>query len=154
MMHVYSWRFQATAVSGRCDWDSEQTKLGITILLRLPSPFIQWFGMKSMLIKWFGMKSWLVQNAVFWPHFMFIKVRNYLSPNFTKEDIGILDSGPPANYVYGCHLTPVTRGALGHVAYQKGIIQGHFVHRYASRRAHTLCSRIVFRTVLSFDVST
>ena len=62
--------------------------------------------------------------------------------------------GPPANYVYGCHMTPVTRGALEYVSYQKGIIQGHLVNRYASRRAPALCSRIVFRTVLSLDVST
>ena len=47
-----------------------------------------------------------------------------------------------------------TRGAFGYVSYQKGIIQGHLVHRYASRRARALWSRIVFRTVLSLDVST
>ena len=34
------------------------------------------------------------------------------------------------------------------------IIQGHLVNRYASRRSHALCSRIVFRTVLSLDLST
>ena len=61
---------------------------------------------------------------------------------------------PLANYVYGCHMTPVTHGACGYVSYQKGIIQGHLVHRYASRRAPALCSRIVFRTVLSLDGST
>ena len=49
---------------------------------------------------------------------------------------------------------PVPRGALGYVPCQKGIIQGHLVHRYTSRRAPTLSSRIVFRTVLSLDVST
>ena len=85
---------------------------------------------------------------------MFIKVRNYLAPNFTTEDFRIQVRGPPANYVYGCHMTPVTCGALGYVSYQKGIIQGHLVQRYASMRAPTLCSRIVFRTVLSLDVST
>ena len=85
---------------------------------------------------------------------MFIKVRNYLAPNFTTEDFRIQVRGPPANYVYGCHMTPVTCGALGYVSYQKGIIQGHLVERYASMRAPTLCSRIVFRTVLSLDVST
>ena len=66
---------------------------------------------------------------------MFIKVRNYLAPNFTTEDFRIQLRGHPANYVYGCHMTPVMRGALGYVSYQKGIIQGHPVHRYASRRA-------------------
>ena len=85
---------------------------------------------------------------------MFIKARNYLAPSFSTEDFRIQVRGPPANYVYGCHMTPVTRGALGYVSYQKGIIQGHLVHRYASRRAPVLCSRIVFRTVLSLGVST
>ena len=85
---------------------------------------------------------------------MFIKVRNYLAPNFITEDFRIQVRGPLANYVYGCQMTPVTRGALGYVSYQRGIIQGHFGHRYASRRAPVLCSRIVFRTVLSLDVST
>ena len=69
---------------------------------------------------------------------MFIKVRNYLAPKFTTEDFRIQVRGPPANYVYGCHMTPVTRGALGYVSYQKGIIQGHLVQRYASKRAPTL----------------
>ena len=50
-------------------------------------------------------------------------------------------------------MTPVTHGALGYLSYQKGIIQGHLLHRYASRRAPALCSRILFRTVLSLDVS-
>ena len=85
---------------------------------------------------------------------MFIKVRNYLAPNFTTEDFRIQVSGPLAIYVYGCHMTPVTQGALGYVCYQRGIIQGHLVHRYASRRTPVLCSRMVFRTVLSLDVST
>ena len=85
---------------------------------------------------------------------MFIKVRNYLAPKFTTEDFRIQVRGPPANYVYGCHMTLVTRGALGYVSYQKGTIQGHLFQRYASRRAPTLCSRIVFRTILSLDLST
>ena len=51
-------------------------------------------------------------------------------------------------------MTPIMRGALGYAAYQKGIIQGHLVHRYASRKVPAPCSRIVFRTVLSLDVST
>ena len=84
--------------------------------------------------------------------FLFIKVRNYLAPNFTTEDFRIQVRRPRANYVYGCHLTPVTRGSLGYVSYQKGIIQGQLVHRYATRRAPALCSRVL--TVLSLDVST
>ena len=51
-------------------------------------------------------------------------------------------------------MTPFTSGDLGYVSYQRGIIQGHFIHRYASRRAPVLCSSIVFRTVLSLDVNT
>ena len=85
---------------------------------------------------------------------MFIKVRNYLAPKFTTEDFRIQVRGYPANYVYGWHMTPVTHGALGYVSYQKGIIQGHLVHRYATRKAPSLCSRVVFRAVLSLDVST
>ena len=84
---------------------------------------------------------------------MFIKVRNYLASNCTTEDFKIQVRGPPTNYVYGCHMTLFTRGALGYVSYQKGIIQGHLVHRYASRWAPALCCRIVFQTVLSLDVS-
>ena len=84
---------------------------------------------------------------------MFIKIRKYLAPIFLTEDFRIQVRGPPANYVFGCHMTPVARGALGYVSYQKGIIQGHLLNRYAPRRAPALCSRIVFRTVLSLDVS-
>ena len=100
------------------------------------------------------MKSSLAWNAVFWPYSMFIKIRNYLAPNFTTKDFRIQVRGPLAIYFYGCHMTPVTHGALGNVCYQRGIIQGHLVHRYASRRAPVLCSRMVFRAVLSRDVST
>ena len=85
---------------------------------------------------------------------MFFKIKNYLAPNFTTEDFRIQVRGPPADYVCGCHVTPVMRGALRYVSYQKGIIQEHLVHRYASRRAPALCSRNVFRTVLSLGVST
>ena len=66
---------------------------------------------------------------------MFIKVRNYLAPNFTAKDFRVQVESPLANYVYGCHMTLVTRGALGYVSHQKGIIQGHYIHRYASKRA-------------------
>ena len=84
----------------------------------------------------------------------FFKVRNYMAPNITTEDFRIQVRGPPASYVSGCYITPVTRGDLGYVSYQKGIIQGYRVHRYASRRDLALCSRIVFRAVLSLYVST
>ena len=83
-----------------------------------------------------------------------IKVRNYLAPNFTTGDFRIRVRGPPANYVYGRRMTLVKRGSLGYASHQKGVIQGHLVHRYASRRAPALCSMIMFRTVLSLDVST
>ena len=85
---------------------------------------------------------------------MFIELRNYLAPNFTTEEFRVQVMSPPVNYVYGCHMTLVTCGALGHVSYQKGIIQGQLVHRYASRTDPAPCSRIVFQTVLSLDVST
>ena len=81
-------------------------------------------------------------------------VRNYFAPNFTTEDFRIQVRGHPADYVYCCHATPVTRGALGYLSYQKGIIQGHFVHRYATRNAPSLCSRVVFRAVLSLNAGT
>ena len=84
---------------------------------------------------------------------MFIKVRKHLVPNFITEDFRIQVRGPPANNVYGCHMTSITRGALGYVSYQKGIIQRHLVHKYASSKAPIVCSTIVFRTVLSLDLS-
>ena len=89
-----------------------------------------------------------------WPYFMLIKVRNYLAPNFTTGDFIIRVRGPPANYVYGSHMTLVKRGSLGYSSHQKGVIQGHLVHWYVSRRAPALCSMIMFRTVLSLNVST
>ena len=85
---------------------------------------------------------------------MFIKVRNHHPPNFTREDFRIQVRGPPARYLYGCHVTLVTRGAHWYLFHQKGIIQGHPGHRYATREALGLCSRIVFRAVFSLDVST
>ena len=144
-------------------------KLGITILLGSTPPFIQWFSQSHTQ----GILNWgrvlrtqilmfyliwyeviIGLNAVFWPYFVFIKVRNYVAPNFTTKDFRIQVRGSLVNYVYGCQLTPVTRRALGYVPYQRSIIQGHLVHRYASRRAPVMCSNIVFRTVLSLDVST
>ena len=85
---------------------------------------------------------------------MFIKVRNYLAPNFTTEDFRFQVRVLLASYAYGCQLTPVTLGALGYVSYLWDIIQRHPVHRYASRRTPVLWPRIVFRTVLSLDIST
>ena len=85
---------------------------------------------------------------------MSIKAINYLAPHFTTEDFRIHVRGPLANYVYGCHVTLVRLGALGYVSYQKGITQGHLVHRCAPRRVTILCSRILFLDVLSLDVST
>ena len=85
---------------------------------------------------------------------MFIKVRNHLAPKFTTEDFRIQVTSPLANHVYGCHVTLVTHGALECVSFQKGMIQGHIVQRYAPRKAKVLCSRIVFWAVLSLDVST
>ena len=85
---------------------------------------------------------------------MFITVRNHLAPNFTTEDFRILFRSHPAKYVYRYNMTPVTRGAHGYVSYKKGIIQQHLVHRYATRKAPSLCSRVVFWAVLSLVVST
>ena len=76
------------------------------------------------------------------------------SPNFTTEDFRVQVMSSLANYVYGCHMTLVTHGALGYASYQKGIIQGHLVHRYASGRTPTPYSRTVFRAVLWLDVGT
>ena len=81
---------------------------------------------------------------------MFIKVRKYRAPYFTAEDYRI--SGPPATYVYGCHVAPITLGALGYVSYREGIIQGHPGHRCPGR-ALGLCSRIAFQAMLSLDVN-
>ena len=84
---------------------------------------------------------------------MFIKLRNYLDTielyNRRLQD----PSYGFANHVYDCHMTPVTRGALRYVSYQKGILQGHPGHRYAIRAALDLFSRIVFWAVLSIDIS-
>ena len=82
---------------------------------------------------------------------MLIKVRNYLAPNFTTGDFRIRVRGPPANYVYGSHMTLVTRGSLGYSSHQKGVIQGHLVHMYTSRWAPALCSMVMFRIVLLLD---
>ena len=169
-MWLYSLCFKATAVSGRCYWDSEQSKLVTSyywvwhqisfsdlsqkVIHRVSSTGREYFEHTFRCFIWVGMKSSLAWNAVFWPNFLFIKVRNYLAHNFTTEDFMIQVWGPLAKYIYGCYMTPVTRGALRYVSYQKGIIQGHIVHRYASRRAPVLRSRIVLRTVLSLDVST
>ena len=59
---------------------------------------------------------------------MSIKVEKYLAPNFTAQNFRIQVRGPPANYVYGCHVAPATSRALVYVSYQRGIIQGHPGH--------------------------
>ena len=87
-----------------------------------------------------------------WPYFMFIKVRNFIAPNFTGEYFRIQVRSPFDNYDYGCRVTPVTRGAHWYLSYQKGIIQGHPGHKYATREALRLCSRIVFRAVKGIRV--
>ena len=56
---------------------------------------------------------------------MFSKVGEYFTPYFIIEEPRIQVKGPPAYYVYSCHETLVTRGTLGYVPYQKGVIQGH-----------------------------
>ena len=99
------------------------------------------------------MKSSFAWNAAFWPNFMFIKVRNHLAPNFTREEFRIQVRGALPNISLAV-VTPVTRGAHWYLSHQKGIIQGHPGHRYATREALGLCSRIVFRAVFSLDVST
>ena len=96
---------------------------------------------------------WLKMPS-FWAYFMFMEVRKYLAAKLTAGDFRIQVTGPHANYVYGYHVIPITSGALGYVSYQKGIIQGHPDHRYATRDALGLRSRIMFRAVLSLGVST
>ena len=85
---------------------------------------------------------------------MFNKVRNCVGPNITAEDFGVKVRGAPANYVYDFHVKPVTRGSLGYGSYHKDIIQGHPGQRYATGEAFGLCSRFVFRAVLSLDLIT
>ena len=85
---------------------------------------------------------------------MLVKARDYLSPNCSAEEFRFQIRGPPVNYFYGCHVTTVTLGALGYVSFQKGIIQGHSGHKYATREAPGLCPRIVFRAVLWQDIIT
>ena len=141
-------------------------KIGITISLGLTLAFIQWLSPKCHIQCIFNLRRVLRTHILMfyciwyeviiglkrriWPYFMFIKVKNYLAPNFTTKDFRI-----QVRVLLPIMSMAVTwRGALEYVSYQKGIIQGHLVNRYASRRAPALCSRIVFRTVLSLDVST
>ena len=145
-------------------------KIAITILLGLIPAFIKWLSPKSHTQGIFNWRRVLRTHLLMfcliwyevtiglkcriWPYFMFIRVRNYLAPNFTTEDFKIQVKDFLANYVYGCHVTPVTRGPLEYASYQKGIIRGHLVHRYAPRKTTVLCSRIVFWAVRLLDVST
>ena len=140
------------------------TKTGITISLGLTPAFNQWFSRKSHtqgIFNWRRvLRTHILMFYLIWyeviiglkwpicPYFMFIKARNCLFAKFTTDDFMVQVRSPPPNYVYGCHMTLVTRGDLGYVSYQKGIIQRHLVHRYASKRSPAPCSRIVFWTVL------
>ena len=144
-------------------------KIGIAISLGVKPAFIQWFSPKchphgifnwrrvlwthllTYFLIWYEVTIGLKYR--FWPYFIFIKVRNYLAPS-CSADVSFQVRCPPANYVCGCHVTPVTRGVFGYVFYQKGIIQGHPGHRCPTREALGLGSRIVFRAVLSLDIST
>ena len=54
----------------------------------------------------------------------------------------------------GILVSPIYNGCLLYVFYQKVIIQGHPGHRCPTREALGLGSRIVFRAVLSQDIST
>ena len=133
-------------------WLRQRTvEISLTILLVMTPAFNQWFSPKSHtqgIFNWRRvLRTYILMFCLIWYEviiglkcrilaiFMFIKAKNYLAPNFTTEDFRIQVRVPPVNYVYACHLTPVTRGVLGYVSYRKGIIQGHLVHRYASRRA-------------------
>ena len=85
---------------------------------------------------------------------MFFKVTKLLASNFTTEDfrIQVRVLLPTMSVTVTWHRLCV---GLSDVSYQKGIIQGHLVHRYASTRDPALCSRrIVFLTILSLNVST
>ena len=55
----------------------------------------------------------------------------------------------PAHNVHGCHVTPITRGFIGYVPYQKGATQGLSDHR----EALGLCSWIVLALYFSFSRS-
>ena len=84
---------------------------------------------------------------------MFIKVRTYLAPNVKTEDFRIQVRDPLANYVYGCHVTPVMRGALNmHLSRKASFNDTLFIGMH-QRKATVLCSRIVFWAVLSLDAS-
>ena len=50
---------------------------------------------------------------------------------------------------HGLHMGPSNMDLT-----RKASFKDTFVHRYATRKAPSLCSRIVFRTVVSLDVST
>ena len=88
-----------------------------------------------------------------WAHFMFSKVGEYFTPYFTVEEPRTQVRCPPTYYVYSCRETLVTRGTLGYVSYQKGVIQGHPDHRCPTREALGLCPRIMLPVVLLLDVS-
>ena len=113
-------------------------KIGLTILFGLISAFVQRFCAKEKLTRYldrlggvhYRILSWCLLwfgiidvNNVFWPHFIFIKAWKYLAPYFTAEDFRVHVRIPLANYAHGHRVTLVTRGTLGYLSYQKGIIQ-------------------------------
>ena len=74
----------------------------------------------EVLVKLVWSHHWLKM-----PHFGHIScLLRQETISLQTEDFRIQVRGPPDNYVYGCHMTQVTRGALGYVSSQKGIIQG------------------------------
>ena len=124
-------------------------KIGKIISLGLTPVFIQWFTPKKSHTGYLQLQK-STENTHFDVLFNLVSSHHWLKmPNFTTGDFRIRVKGSPANYVYGSHMTLITRGSLGYASHQKGVIQGHLLHWYASR-----CSMIMFRTALSLDVGT
>ena len=46
-------------------------------------------------------------------------LQNYFLRTLQRKTFRILVMGPPTNYVYGFHVAPFSRGALGYVSYQE-----------------------------------
>ena len=82
----------------------------------------------SLAFVW-GIHRWPVNSPHKWPvtrkMFPFDDVIMFchITPYFTVEDFRVQFGVPAVSYIYGCH---VTRGVLGYVPYQKGVIQGHW----------------------------
>ena len=107
-------------------WLRQRTvKIGLTLFGGLRPASIQWFGQKNHSQGIYNrmritqtrvlMSSLICREVIIGlkcrilPHFMFIKVRRYVTAYFTTEDVRIQFS-PPVNYLYGCHVAPVTVG--------------------------------------------